>query len=427
MTSFYDLLLYQRTVFAACFFITLCFGICLFFTTYPRRYRLPGLLLPAGALAMGIVTIFYMASLRITRQSRLSYPPVDAFCRWPVLIPALLLVVVLAYDVFVFCREWNYRRTMLTRSSIKEGFDKVSSGLCFYYENGRVVLVNRRMASLCHTIIGRDLQNAALFWELLTAGQVRENVEMLSGGDNPTFRLPDGSVWVFARETLDGILQLTAGEITQLQQITDELKEENVRLAAMNLRLRQYGENVGELTRSRERLEIKARIHSELGQALLASRRYILDEGDTQPAPLEQWQRNIAMLRKEAEPPEDENPMAMLTRAAKATGVTLSINGEAPEEEWLQKLFVQAAAEAMTNAISHAEAKTLFIALRQNESTFTAQFRNDGNPPTSEIVEGGGLGSLRRKIEQERGSMTVAASPEFILTVVLPKERGDLV
>ena len=105
MMSFYDLLPFQRTAFAACFFFALCFGICLSFTTYPRRYHLPRLLLPAGALVSGTVTIFYMAALRITRQDRPSSPLVDAFCHWPILIPALLLVAVLAYDIFVFCKE----------------------------------------------------------------------------------------------------------------------------------------------------------------------------------------------------------------------------------------------------------------------------------------------------------------------------------
>lgn len=425
--SFYDLLPFQRTVLAAALFFVFCTSICLSFTAYPRRYTLPRLLLPAGALASGSVLIFYMAALRITRQARPSCAPVDEFCRRPVLIPALLLTAVLAYDVFILYKEWNYRKTTLTRSSIKESFDKVSSGLCFCCENGRVVLLNRRMAALCHAIIGRDLQNAALFWELLTTGQVRGDVEQLSAGSNPTFRLPDGSVWMFAREGLGDIFQLTASEVTRLQQITDELKAENVRLAAMNLRLRKYGENADELTRSRERLEIKARIHSELGQALLASRHYILNEDGTQPPPLDVWRRTITMLRKQAEPPEDEQPMAMLARAAKATGVALSIDGALPRAEWMQRLFVQAAAEALTNAISHAEAKTLFVTLHQDETTFTARFRNDGIRPRGEPVEGGGLGSLRRKIEQEHGSMTVTSSPEFTLTVTLPKERGALV
>ncbi len=156
----------------------------------------------------------------------------------------------------------------------------------------------------------------------------------------------------------------------------------------------------------------------------MASRGYLLDEGGVQTTPIEQWKRNIAMLRKEAELPSDETPMAMLIRAANTMGMKLSITGELPENEWLQKLFVQAAAEALTNAIGHAGAKTLYIHFLHDAYDYIAQFTNDGVQPTEEIVEGGGLGALRRKIEQEGGTMIVNSVPEFTLTVTLPMKGG---
>mgnify|MGYP006955468354 CR=1 FL=1 len=107
-------------------------------------------------------------------------------------------------------------------------------------------------------------------------------------------------------ENLNGIHQLSAADTTQIQEVTDKLKEKNIELATLNLRLRKYGENVDELTRSKERLETKTRIHSELGQALLSTRRFLLEDASEQIPPLELWQRNIAMLRKEAQIKKDE-------------------------------------------------------------------------------------------------------------------------
>ena len=52
-------------------------------------------------------------------------------------------------------------------------------------------------------------------------------------------------------------------------------------------------------------------------------------------------------------------------------------------------------------------------------------FQNDGDRPDGEITEGGGLGSLRKKVEREGGTMMVKNNPEFSLTIALPKERGD--
>ena len=119
-------------------------------------------------------------------------------------------------------------------------------------------------------------------------------------GENPTFRLPDQTVWTFAREVLGGITQLTAAQTTRLNKLTEELKEKNAELSVMNERLRKYGENVDELTREKERLETKARIHRELGQALLLTRRYLQGESENTQELLNVLKRNIAMLRLES-------------------------------------------------------------------------------------------------------------------------------
>lgn len=424
MLNFYQLPSFCQSVFIAMFFLLVCAGIYLSSTIYFRRHNLPKILVPLTVLASGMITVLYATDLRVHKQNFLPVAAAEWFCGLPVWIPGLLLAITAAYYIYILSVEQNYRKTILTRSSVKEAVEKVSSGLCFYYSGGRVILQNNRVSELCHALVGRDLQNAEVFCQILSDGAVQPNVTHLTEWDNPTFRLPDGRVWMFAYEDLGGIHQLRATDITQLQVMTDELEENNVRLTALNQRLRKYGENVDELVRSRERLEIKARIHRELGQALLASRRYLLDDDGTQAAPLEQWQRNIAMLRRESQQ-QEELPLEMLTRIAKATGIRLETEGQWPADAKTQRLFVQATAEALTNAISHAQAKTLYIQLNQNEANYTARFSNDGIIPTQKIVEGGGLGSLRKKIERERGQMIVDHIPQFILTVTLPKERGE--
>ena len=96
------------------------------------------------------------------------------------------------------------------------------------------------------------------------------------------------------------------------------------------------------------------------------------------------------------------------------------------DNEEIQKLFVQAAAEALTNAISHAQARTLYIDLNEDNHNFSVRFRNDGRLPANEITEGGGLGSLRKKIESEGGTMCLNSSPEFSLSITVPKKRREI-
>lgn len=100
-----------------------------------------------------------------------------------------------------------------------------------------VMLINHRMNNLSHTIFGRDLQNANAFWENLNDGEIQSGVTRLFMGENPTFLLPDQTVWTFSREMIDGITQLTAAETTRLNRLTEELKEKNTELSVMNERL----------------------------------------------------------------------------------------------------------------------------------------------------------------------------------------------
>ena len=43
-------------------------------------------------------------------------------------------------------------------NAIKESFDRLPTGVCFFDRTGSIVLCNRQMYRLCHVLMGRDLQ-----------------------------------------------------------------------------------------------------------------------------------------------------------------------------------------------------------------------------------------------------------------------------
>ena len=423
--TYYNLAVPLRCILILGLFLEFCFGAYILSLLSLRKK--PGaaiLTLLAMLLSLGLM-IIYTAEARANLRS-LEVPAIsDWLCQRSVLLPIAVLIGVLLLQLHIFRAEWLFRKNTITRSSIKEGVDKISSGLCFYRQGGRVILANRRINELCFNIAGRDLQNAQKFWGLLQNGEPVPGIERLQKGNQPVFRLEDGTVWTFSCRELSGIFQLSAADTTEIHAVTETLREKNKELESLNLRLRKYGENVDELTRAKERLETKSRIHSELGQALLASRRYLVGGSDEEVIPLEQWRGSIAMLRKEAELRNSEKPLEMLQRISAATGISTQIAGTLPTSEDVQKLFVEAAAEALTNAISHAGAKTLFVTLTETELSYSASFRNDGTRPNGEITEGGGLGSLRKKLEREGGSMEIKSCPDFELLVTIPKKGGN--
>ena len=118
-----------------------------------------------------------------------------------------------------------------------------------------------------------------------------------------------------------------------------------------------------------------------------------------------------------------EDPIQILRKAADSEGVRLNILGQMPEDSEYRQVFLWAASEPLTNAVFHAGARTLNVTLTETEGERSMRFTNDGARPTKPITEGGGLSSLRRKLESMGAAMGVESSPEFALTVTL--QRGE--
>lgn len=391
-----------------------------------RRKSLPFAVLTFLCMVLsGGMMLLYSADVRSKKHG---YAPAAAsrwLCEKPVVFAILLFAVMVVFLTYAAIRETRLHKTTLTPYVVKESIDHLPTGLCFYAENGRVLLVNHRMNQLCHVILGRDLQNAALMWDDLCSGNVQEGIVQLSSGSQPNFRLPDGTVWTFSKTDLQGVFQITAADTTQLHELTDELKQKNRSLAALQERLKQYEKNVEDVARTRELLETKADIHSELGQALLTTRNYLMSDNREKNVPLEAWKRSIALLRKTPETVSEPPTLQMLIQTADAFGITVNVDGQFPDREAVGQFFFEAASEALTNAVHHAGAKTLYICFSETDAYHQVSFQNDGRLPVGKIREGGGLTSLRRKAETAGGSMSICCQPEYTLTITYPKEGGE--
>ena len=421
MATFYDLSKTMQILFMTAQFIALCMGVYMVPMVLAKQKKLPKYLVILGTVICLVMLGIFSSNIRV-QKTGISLPKTTKwFSQQPVLFAASLLLLILAYMTYLLVREYRRRKATITRFSIKEGLDSLSSGLCFYEPSGRIILSNSCMQELCHKIVGRDLQNAALFWELLQKGEA--DADVLRQGDAPSFRLSDGTVWSFAMEQLGSICQLTAADTTQIHELTTRLEQENQQLAKFNQRIRDYGEKADALTRAKERLEIKAKVHGMLGQALLATRRCLQDEGISTDEAMSLWHHSVAVLHKEAVQ-ETEKPLEALKKAAAATGITLELKGEIPEEAKVRQLFLQAAAESLTNAISHAKAKTLYVDFAEDPYAYRVSIYNDGLLPTGPVREGGGLSALRKNVELIGGQLEIKSVPQFILTVTIGK-GGD--
>ena len=353
------------------------------------------------------------------------------FEQLPCAVLFLALIITGIVTCFLVFHVIRYHRTSLTRSSIKESMDSLPSGLCFSSPDGFVLLANRTMERLCQELTGSDLQDADAFWKQLVQKDPLPKNRRIAFGDTPCFQLKNKEIWTFQKENLASedrnVFQIFALNISELYHLSEELEQKNVQLEEMNRRLKKYSENLDAFVRSREILDTKIRIHKEIGQALFASRAYLMhnDLELSEKEIFKHWEYVARLLKKETSLPQNGQAWASFVSEAQNAGVSILTSGRLPTESEQLELIHLVAAEALTNAVRHAQADTLYIHFSEESGCMQMQITNNGKEAPESVQEGGGLGSLRICLEEAGGQMHLETRPQFCLSVTLPEKGAE--
>lgn len=301
--------------------------------------------------------------------------------------------------------------------SVKEALDHLPSGVCFFDKNGTVSLCNYQMHRVFFALTGRDLQSLPELRELLARGP-------------DVFLLDDGHAWRFALEritTRDGTAytQATASDVTGLYRRQKELEEDNRKLEEDAERIRRLTASILSLIREEEILSMKMRVHDDIGRSVIATRRFLQQGRPMAELDLTPWKNAVRLLRHENERPGEQDAVTELMNAAFGLGIRVSIDGTFPENTAVKALFLSVIRECMSNAVRHAGAKELYVRLTRTDGRACVRVTNSGAVPQGQIVEGGGLTSVRVLVKKCGGSMEVKAVPEFTLTVSVPVGREE--
>lgn len=302
--------------------------------------------------------------------------------------------------------------------SVKEAFDHLPSGVCFFDKNGTVTLCNYQMYRVFFALTGTDLQSLPELQELLACG-------------SDIFLLDDGRAWRFAQEqitTQDGTAytQVTASDVTELYRRQKELEEDNHKLKEDAERIRRLSANIISLIREEEILSMKMRVHDDIGRSVIATRQFLQQGKPMEELDLTVWKNAVRLLKHDNELSEKQDAVAGLMNAAYSLGIKVSLDGTFPEDAVVKEVFLSVIRECMTNAVRHAGAKELYVRLVCSNHTAAVSVTNSGAVPAGNIVEGGGLTSLRILVKKSGGTMEIKTVPGFELTVSVPVRLEEM-
>lgn len=346
------------------------------------------------------------------------YPEGRRLLTGPVIVTCLVLALIAA---FLLRRISRWSRSHISPQAIKEAFDRLPAGLCYYLPGGLIKLLNSSMDALCIEALGAPLMDPEGFWQSLKDGSLPAS---LRGGDAPMLRFKDGRVYSFAHRVLGTELgpvhELLAMDVSRDWEQSRELERKQTRAKELNVRLRALLDSIEYLTMSRELLQLKTELHDALGQSLLLSRRYLLDPGSADAAEVRAaWLNNLNLLES-SRPEKWQKPYFLQEKQAEALGVRLEIRGELPTENSLIPVVETALRVHVTNVLRHAGGSRATVECVREGGVWRLTLTNDGVAPPGVIREGGGLGNLRSQVEALGGSMEIEAAPVFRLRLYLP-------
>ena len=363
----------------------------------------------------------------------------------PWIIVALVMVVIFAAEVLCLVAVNRAGRDKLSPGSVKESLDALPDGVCFFSEDGRILLSNRRMQHISSDITGIGILNGEKLWRCIEEKSVKTDVS-----DGLVILTSDSKVWNVRRSEIEAegnrINEIVALDVTEQYELRRELEERNERLNSVNERLRIFSRDMSRLTAEKELLDAKIKVHDDLGRSLLAFRAYLTAEPSKRDRNklLPLWRYVISVMKKETAPSEEWDA---IEKTAESLHIQIEINGDLPAgladlpvSGEVRSAIMAAIRECLTNTARHARGDRLFVLIKcgaeqgadhastsgSSSASGTApcddaphgiriEITNNSRAPLVPIQEAGGLSNLRHMVERAGGIMTIESSPQFLL------------
>lgn len=421
MISFYLSSTSAQTMLLVALFLTLILSLFLLITAYGRQRDKWKKYIHISVFMFLLILLSVLADAFSRITEGLEYKmwlPLPMWLLWCITFATDFLII---WDIVGLFRQV---KQSLSRDSIKQALDMLPSGICYFTPSGSVKLCNRQMDSLFRTIAQSDLQTLAELQDALSDCDACSGVIRLSK-ESQTYLFPDGKAWRYRQTEVkasDGVVYTEAvfSDITEMYNKNLELKVQIKRLNAISRELKWLSDNALILTREKEVLSAKTKLHDDMGAGLIAIR-HILNNNQTEEAAnaIALFRRAVSAIKYDNAYPRGHSELDRFLHDAEAIGVKVNLSGELPEQEELRRVMILAMRECLTNSVRHAGARAIHITVEKKGDSVSMKITNDGRPPETEVIPKGGLHNLYRHIIDCGGTMEIQSKPSFALTVVL--------
>jgi len=376
---------------------------------YKKRKETAGFILGIGAFVISIILYeMEILSCHLSGYGRKASADLSKMLA-PKELCLFLFIVLSLISLAMLCRHLYVRYHIVSERSISYLVDSMPVGICYYSENGRILLTNACMKRICYELTGKALLNAHDFIEY--------------AGEN-YITLKDNTIWKIERnykEYEDGVIhEIICSDISELVEKKLSLEEKNKEVKALKEKLRAYQLDIDELIKKKEILKAKMDIHDDMNSLMLLTVAAIdADDDNMLNEAMTKWSQNALLATKEVK--RSENEFKNVTDLAAMLGIT--INSEEcvklVPKEYLD-LYCVIAREALINASKHSDATTLITSVKKDE-VLRFVFENDKiiSTKTEVLSMTGGLDSIKRLVTEQGGKITAKYNDDkFILEVI---------
>lgn len=388
-----------------------------------RNRNVPDLLL---GIVLNAISFAEATFCLATLNGYVFYGAIGAWVSQPLFLHILYPVFIIVYSAGALVYETGYHYRKINLSSIQTAINELDCGLMYSIPKGTITLMNRCMERLAILMFDEYPSDGNEFWIKIISLDSNFACKRIDFTQWPAFLFENGEVWNFQKQTIDDddrhYIEIIAKNMTDLYMKRKDAENETNKLKALQDRLSKVLKNISEAGNEEELLNYKIRIHDQLGNAIVRTRKTLRDEdysSDNVEGILNVWENTVKAFEHNALEATSLNQGSLdeVYDQAESLGVELVIVGKFPGNN---PICVRAVREAMYNSVRHAFANKVTVESYLAGDGYHITIYDDGNSKIERVKEGGGLSSLRQALEEEGGALTVSGGNGVVLNIFWP-------